>query len=100
MRMICVALLFGLGVFAGGCKKLVNTVGGPKDTGSPGATTHGKRGTFTVDKSTTYVTGPVTSTGHIDYAAALNERMSKGVTAENNANVAIWKVIGPNPPGA
>lgn len=99
MRTICVALLVvGFGVFVG-CKKSVNTTESvQKDKDSPGAPVASqpvKRGTFTVGKSTTYVTVPVTSSGHVDYAAALNERLSKGVTAENNANVAIWKVIGP-----
>ena len=57
----------------------------------------GKWGTFTVGKTTTFVTGPVEKDGHIDFAAALNERMSKGVTPENNANVGIWKALGPAP---
>jgi hypothetical protein len=38
--------------------------------------------------------------GYIDYAAALNERLSQGVTPANNANVLIWKAIGPRPEGA
>jgi len=54
-------------------------------------------GTFTIDKKTTYVTGPVDADGHIDYVAALNERLSKGVTTENNSAVLLWKVIGPHP---
>ena len=41
----------------------------------------------------------MTETGHIDYVTAINDRLSAGVTAENNANVAIWEVLGPNPPG-
>src|SRR5439155_27247352 len=55
------------------------------------------RGKFTISKETTYVTGPLDKDGYIDYAAALNERLSKGVTPENNANVLIWKAIGPRP---
>jgi hypothetical protein len=54
------------------------------------------RGKFTISKETTYVTGPLDKDGYIDYAAALNERLGKGVTAENNANVLIWKAIGPD----
>jgi hypothetical protein len=54
---------------------------------------------FTISKETTYVTGPIDKDGYIDYAAALNERQSKGVTAENNANVLIWKALGPRPNG-
>jgi hypothetical protein len=58
-----------------------------------------RRGTFTIGKATTYVTGPVDKDGHIDYAAVLNERLSKGVTPQNNACVFLWKAIGPHPEG-
>src|SRR5882724_7209102 len=61
------------------------------------ATPKKHRGTFTISKETTYVTGPLDKDGYIDYAAALNERLSKGVTPESNANVLIWKAIGPRP---
>ncbi len=40
---------------------------------------------FTVSPDTTYLTAPLNPDGTVDYAAALNERMSKGVTPENNA---------------
>jgi hypothetical protein len=55
------------------------------------------RGKFTISKETTYVTGPVDDDGYIDYVAALNERLKEGVTPENNANVLIWKALGPHP---
>jgi hypothetical protein len=55
---------------------------------------------FTISKETTYVLGPVDKDGYIDYATALNERLSQGVTPANNANVLIWKAIGPRPEGA
>jgi hypothetical protein len=58
-----------------------------------------KKPNFTIGKETTYVTGPVDKDGYIDYAAALNERLGKGVTPENNANVLIWKALGPKPDG-
>jgi hypothetical protein len=54
---------------------------------------------FTIGKETTYVTGPIDKDGYIDYAAALNECLSKGVTPANNANVLIWKALGPRPEG-
>jgi hypothetical protein len=54
---------------------------------------------FTVGKETTYVSGPLTDDGYIDYATALNERLARGVTPDNNANVLIWKAIGPRPEG-
>jgi len=64
----------------------------PKDKKEP------KRN-FAIGKETTYVTGPVDKDGRIDYPAALSERMGKGVTAETNANVMIWKTFGPKPEG-
>ncbi len=54
---------------------------------------------FPLGKETTYVTGPLDKDGYIDYEAALNERLRKGVTPETNANVLIWKAIGPRPEG-
>lgn len=54
---------------------------------------------ITVGKETTYITGPYDEDGYIDYATALNERMRKGVTPDKNANVLIWKALGPRPEG-
>jgi hypothetical protein len=58
------------------------------------------RGKFTIDKETTHVEKPLDKDGYIDYPTALNERLREGVTPENNANVVIWKVLGPHPEGA
>lgn len=52
-----------------------------------------------VGKDTTFVTGPLDKNGFIDYEAALNERLKKGVTPETNANVLLWKAFGPRPEG-
>ncbi|HMC65738.1 MAG TPA: hypothetical protein VKI65_12430, partial [Gemmataceae bacterium] len=54
---------------------------------------------FTISKETTYVTGPLDKDGYIDYAAALNKRLSQGVTPANNANVLLWQALGPQPDG-
>jgi hypothetical protein len=54
---------------------------------------------FTVSKETTYATGPLDKDGYIDYAAALNQWLSQGVTPDNNANILFWKAIGPSPGG-
>lgn len=98
MRILCAALLvLGLGICVG-CKKRSGSSGSDENkSGSVSGT--GKSGPFTIGKSTTYVTGPKDATGHIDYAAALNERLSQGVTSEKNACVAIWKILGPSPAG-
>jgi hypothetical protein len=57
---------------------------------------------LTIGKDTTYVAGPLDKDGYINYQAALNERLSKGVTPENNACVMLWNVFGPprDPPSA
>ncbi len=111
MRTICAALLaMGLGAFVLGCKKNAlptdmaeNTEkgGGPVVAPGPAPVVLGKgnRGTFTIGKSTTFVTGPVDASGHIDYATALNEQKRQDVTPENNALVMIWNALGPNPFG-
>lgn len=54
---------------------------------------------FPLGKETTYVTEPLDAEGYIDYAAALNERMRRGVTPANNAHVLLWKALGPHPRG-
>jgi hypothetical protein len=54
---------------------------------------------FTVSEKTTYVTGPLDKDGYVDYVAALNERLGKGVTPKNNANALLWKALGPRPEG-
>jgi hypothetical protein len=73
---------------------VVLVAAGPPAGGQPP-----KKGSFTVGKETTYVTGPLEKDGRIDYAAALNERLAKGVTPQNNANVLIWQALGPRPEG-
>ncbi len=52
---------------------------------------------FPIGKDTTYVTGPLDSEGYIDYEAALNDRLGKDITSEKNANLLLWKAIGPTP---
>jgi hypothetical protein len=54
---------------------------------------------FPLGKATTYVTGPLDKEGYIDYEAALNDRLGKGITPEKNANVLLWKALGPTPEG-
>jgi hypothetical protein len=49
----------------------------------------------TISKETTYITEPLRSNGYPDYVAALNQRLSEGVTPENNAAVLLWKAMGP-----
>ncbi len=60
----------------------------------------GRRGKITIGKETTFATEPIDAKGYVDYVVALNERMKKGVTPDNNANVLIWKALGPHPEGA
>jgi hypothetical protein len=50
---------------------------------------------FTISKETTYFTGPIDADGYVDYLAALNEHMQKGVTKENNGMVLLMQAFGP-----
>lgn len=54
---------------------------------------------FTISKETTCVTEPRTDDGLIDYAAALNERMSRDVTPQTNAAAFFHRAFGPQPAG-
>jgi hypothetical protein len=56
-----------------------------------------RRPKFTISKETTYVTEPIDKDGYIDYATALNKRLSEGVTPVNNAKVLFIKALGPHP---
>lgn len=50
---------------------------------------------FKISKETTYITEPLRPDGYPDYVAALNQRMSRGVTPENNAAVLLVEAFGP-----
>jgi hypothetical protein len=50
---------------------------------------------ITVSKETTFLEGPLTEDGYVDYRAALNAMLSEGVTPENNAAVLLWQCSGP-----
>jgi RNA polymerase sigma factor (sigma-70 family) len=74
---------------------------GGNDTRKPEATRlatrQGKRApSFTLSKETTYITEPLDKDGYVDYETALNERLSKDITPENNANALLWQALGPN----
>lgn len=50
----------------------------------------------TISKDTTRIMEPLTADGYPDYLEALNRKYSRGVTPENNAVVALWRIMGPN----
>src|SRR5262245_42874763 len=52
-----------------------------------------------IGKDTTRVTGPFDKYGFIDYEAALNTELSKGVTPEKNAVALLIMALGPAPEG-
>jgi hypothetical protein len=51
-------------------------------------------GGIIISRETTFLTGPLRKDGSVDYAAALNERYSRGVTPENNAAVLLVQAVG------
>jgi hypothetical protein len=99
MKATTALLALGLAIAVGGCQR--NKSGPTKDDPPAPAKDDPPearaRGTFTVGRATTYIEAPLDGSKHIDYEAALNERLSKGVTPENNALALLWKSIGPNP---
>ncbi len=52
-----------------------------------------------VSKETTHVTGPLDKNGYVNFEAALNEILAKGITPETNANAKLWQAFGPAPEG-
>ena len=50
---------------------------------------------ITVSPETTFFTEPLTDDGAVDYVAALDARLSEGVTPENNAVVLLVQAFGP-----
>ena len=92
----------GVSVFAAepaGQKTDANTVpvaGALADKNDPKAKPAAKhRVLATISKETTYITEPLRKDGYPDYVAAMNQRLSQGVTPENNAAVPFWKAMGP-----
>jgi hypothetical protein len=59
----------------------------------------GKAG-YSIGPETTFLTEPLTADGSVDYVTPHNTRLRQGVTPEANANVLIWKALGPHPEGA
>ena len=49
---------------------------------------------ITASEDTTRITEPLREDGYVDYARALNDRLSRGVSTENNAAVAILRATG------
>jgi hypothetical protein len=49
----------------------------------------------TISKQTTLITAPLRKDGYVNYVAAMNRRLSEGVTPENNAAVPFLKAMGP-----
>jgi hypothetical protein len=56
---------------------------------------YGRTYTIRISPETTYLTEPLRPDGTVDYIAACNARLSKGVTANNNAAIPLFKAIGP-----
>src|SRR5687768_13869793 len=48
-----------------------------------------------ISPSTTFIDEPLRPDGYPDYVEALNQKMSEGVTPENNATVVLFRAMGP-----
>jgi hypothetical protein len=106
MRLLATSLvLLGLFAAAGSHEPCTARAASDDPTAAAGKDASGRnpeakpRPKFTLGKETTYVTGPRDADGRIDYVAALNERLRRGVTPASNANVLFWQAFGPRPEG-
>ena len=52
-------------------------------------------GLFSVSAETTFVTEPLLPDGYVDFASAINQQFSIGVTEDNNAVIPLMLAIGP-----
>jgi len=50
---------------------------------------------ITISKETTRILGPLNADGTVNYLAALDARLRKGVTRENNALIPLLRAVGP-----
>ena len=54
-----------------------------------------KKLNITISLETTYLLGPLNDDGTVNYCAALNAMLGKGVTKENNAAIPLIQALGP-----
>src|SRR5262245_42880784 len=59
----------------------------------------GKKPRLTIGKETTFITEPKDKDGFIDDVEAVNERLKKGRTPNDNAKALVWQACGPHPEG-
>ncbi len=102
MRTLCAVLLVvWLGAFAAGCKRrAASTDPGTAEPARSQVVPESAVALPAVGRGTAPAagtSGSVGPDGHVDLVTVLNERLSRGVTPENNANAAIWKAFGPTP---
>ena len=74
--------------------------GTPPVAAQEGSQRETKKPRFTVSRETTWAHGPLRADGSVDFAAAVNRKLSQGVTPENNACVLLYQALGPAPEGA
>jgi hypothetical protein len=64
----------------------------PQDAARPASSNPRVR--VTISKETTWITSPLRADGYPDYVRYLNEKLSEGVTPENNAIVPLVRTMG------
>ncbi len=52
---------------------------------------------FTLSAKTSFLKGPMRKDGFVDYAAAINEQLSRGVPSSGNACIDLFLALGPAP---
>src|SRR5690606_11351594 len=85
----------GLPLLLGGCDQSGSAPEVSGDTHQGGTPSEQKQTKITISRETTRLTAPLDEQGYVDYVAAINQQMSKGVTPETNAVVPIVQAVGP-----
>lgn len=74
---------------------MAGELSGQQAASAPASRPAGRKVKITISKETTFLDGPVNPDGTINYVAAVNQRMAKGVTKDNNAAIPMLNAFGP-----
>jgi len=88
-----VALLVSCSAKQDGEKEVPHKKNEPVEVAAPESVSPGG---YTISRATTYITGPLTADGKLDFIEALRGRAGQGVTPQNNAAVKFWEIAGPD----
>lgn len=99
VRVLVVITVASLALFAGGRNSLCADEPAPAAKDAKQKNDKEKEkvklpGGIVISKETTRIDGPQRPDGRIDYLAALNQKLSEGVTPDNNAAAPLYQTVG------